>query len=61
LFDDSELGRVMGTLFSSGVSSMGSTIGNNLVKGTSLLNGLGKNALSSLAGAGAGIAANYMG
>ena len=61
LFDDSELGRVMGTLFSSGVSSMGSTLGNNLVKGTSLLNGLGKNALSSLAGAGAGIAANYMG
>jgi hypothetical protein len=40
---------------------MGSTLGNNLVKGTSLLKGLGTNALGSLAGAGAGIAANYMG
>ena len=61
LFGDSELGRSMGTLFSSGISSAGNNISNNLLKGTSLLDGLGKDVGSSLAGAGAGLAANYIG
>ena len=61
LFGESELGRGMGTLFSSGISSVGNTIGDNLLKGAALTKGLGINAAASLAGAGAGLAANYMG
>ena len=61
LFGESELGRGMGTLFSSGISSVGNTIGDNLLKGVALTKGLGINAAASLAGAGAGLAANYMG
>jgi hypothetical protein len=34
---------------------------NNILKGTSLTQGLGKNVGSSVAGAGAGLAANYIG
>lgn len=58
---DSELGRGLGTLFSSGISSAGNTISNNIIKGKALTEGLGKNAGASLAGAGAGLAANYIG
>lgn len=61
LFDDSELGRGLGTLFSSGLSSAGSTMADNVLKGTYLTKGLGQNAGASLAGAGAGLAANYIG
>ena len=61
LFGDSELGQNLGGLFSQGVSSSLNTIGNNIIKGSSLLEGLGKNAGTSLAGTGAGIAANYIG
>ena len=59
--NDTDLGRTMGTLFSSGVSSAGNTIANNLIKGEALTQGLGQNMGASLAGAGAGIAANYIG
>jgi len=59
--DDSELGRGLGTLFSSGVSSVGNTLSNNILKGTTLTEGLGVNAGASIAGAGAGLAANYIG
>ena len=59
--NDTEIGRNMGTLFSSGVSSAGNNISNNLLKGNSLIDGLGKDVGSSVAGAGAGIAANYIG
>lgn len=61
IFDDSEFGRSMGTIFSQGVSSATDTMANNLIKGTSLTQGLGKNAGSSVAGAAAGIGANYVG
>ena len=61
IFGDSDLGRGMGTLFSSGVSSVGNTLANNVLKGTTLTEGLGKNAGASLAGAGAGLAVNYVG
>lgn len=62
LFDnDSELGRSLGTLFSSGVSSTTNTLTNNILKGTYLLDGLGKNIGASLAGTGAGIAGNFIG
>ena len=56
-----ELGRSLGTLFSSGISSAGNTLSNNLLKGQALTEGLGQNVGASLAGAGAGIAANYIG
>ena len=59
--DDSELGRGLGTLFSSGVSSVGNTLSNNILKGTTLTEGLGRNAGASIAGTGAGLAANYIG
>jgi len=51
----------MGSLFSTGISSAGDTMTNNIIKGTALTEGLGKNMGGSLAGAGAGIAANYLG
>ena len=38
---DTDLGRSMGTLFSSGLSSTGNTIVNNLLKGETLFQGLG--------------------
>ena len=61
IFGDSDLGRGLGTLFSSGISSAANTIGNNIIKGSALMGGLGQNMGASLAGAGAGLAANYMG
>ena len=59
--NDSEVGRTMGTLFSSGLSSAGNTVADNLLKGQSLAQGLGQNVGSALAGAGVGIASNYIG
>ena len=61
IFGDSELGRGMGTLFSSGISSAADTMGNNILKGAALGEGLLQNAGASLAGAGVGLAANYAG
>ena len=61
MFGDSEFGRGMGTIFSQGVTSATDTMANNIIKGTSLTQGLGKNVGSSVAGAGAGLAANYIG
>ena len=61
IFGDSEFGRGMGNIFSQGVTSVTDTMANNVINGTSLFQGLGKNAGASLAGAGAGIAANYVG
>jgi hypothetical protein len=59
--DDTELGRGMGTLFSSGLSSAGNTMANNILKGNLLMEGVSQNAGASLAGAGAGLVANYLG
>ena len=61
LGNDTDAGRVMGTLFSQGVSSAGDTLTTNLMKGQALTQGLGRNMGGSLAGAGAGLAANYIG
>ena len=61
IFGDSEFGRGIGTVFSQGVTSATDTMANNILKGTSLTQGLGKNVGSSVAGAGAGLAANYIG
>ncbi len=58
---DTELGRGMGTLFSSGLNSAGNTIANNIVKGQYFGAGLVSNAGASMAGAGAGLATNYVG
>lgn len=59
--DDTELGRGMGTLFSQGVSSATDTLSTNLLKGTTLTEGLGQNVGESLAGAAVGIAGNLVG
>lgn len=61
LFGDSEWGRGLGTLFSSGVNSTMNTVSNNLVKGSFLTQGLGRNVGASLTGTGAGLASNYIG
>lgn len=61
IFGDSELGRGLGTLFSSGISSSGNTIANNLIKGEALSQGLSKNAGTSLAGTIAGLAGQGIG
>ena len=61
IFGDSEFGRGVGTVFSQGVTTATDTMANNIIKGTSLTQGLGKNVGSSVAGAGAGLAANYVG
>ena len=61
IFGDSEFGRGIGTVFSQGVTTATDTMANNIIKGTSLTQGLGKNVGSSVAGAGAGLAANYIG
>ena len=61
LFGDSEVGQTLGGIFGQGINTAVNTMGNNLMKGVSLTEGLGKNVGSSLAGAGAGIAANYIG
>ena len=58
---DTELGRTMGTLFSTGINSATNTISNNILKGNALTQGLGQNVGTSLAGAGVGIGANYLG
>ena len=59
--DKTDLGRILGTLYSTGLSSSGSNLVNNIVKGQSLFTGLGENAKTSLAGAGVGLASNYIG
>ena len=56
-----QLGAIMGNLFSTTANSATSTMTNNLMKGQGLFDGLGRNVGSSLAGAGSGIAANYIG
>lgn len=61
MFGDSDIGRGIGTVFSQGVSSAGNTMANNILKGTSLTQGLGQNVGASVAGAAAGLGANYIG
>lgn len=61
IFGDSELGRNLGTIFSSGLNSVGDTILNNAIKKAALTDGLTKNLGSSVGGAVAGLGANYLG
>lgn len=61
MFGDTELGQHLGNIFSQGISSAGNTMSQNLLKGQSLTQGLGQNVGNSLAGAGVGMAANYIG
>ena len=61
IFGDSEVGRNVGNIFSQGVSSFGNTLANNVIKGEGLLQGAGINTGSAVAGATAGMAANYIG
>ena len=59
--NESEIGRVLGTSFSSGVTAATNTLANNVLKGQALTSGLSQNVGSSLAGAGVGLASNYLG
>ena len=61
MFGDSELGRDLGSLFSTGASTFTDTMSSNILKGNSLMQGLGKNMGASMTGAGAGLAAKYIG
>lgn len=61
LGSNDNLGGVLGNIFSQGIGSATSTIGNNVLKGASLTEGLKQNVGESLAGAGVGIASNYIG
>lgn len=61
IFGDSEVGRNVGNIFSQGVSSFGNTLADNVVKGQGLFQGAGINTGSAVAGAAAGMAANYIG
>ena len=61
IFGDSELGRNLGTIFSSGLNSVGDTVLNNAIKKAALTDGLTKNLGSSVGGAVAGLGANYLG
>ncbi len=58
---DTNLGRAMGNIFSSGLNSAGNTIINNAIKGSSFFQGLEKDTLGSIAGATAGLGANLIG
>ena len=57
----SEFGRSLGTMFSTGINSAGNKLFSNIIKGDSLLSGLKQNTTSALAGAGVGLASNYLG
>ncbi len=61
MMGDSEIARNLGTIFSSGISSTGKTISDNIIKGQALTTGLGRNVGASVAGTAAGVAANYIG
>ena len=59
--NDTDVGRITGSLWSQGISSAGSTLTNNILKKQVLTQGLAQNVGGSLAGTGAGIASNYIG
>lgn len=59
--NSSEIGRVLGNTFSSGITAATNTLANNVLKGQALTSGLSQNVGQSLAGAGVGLASNYLG
>jgi len=61
MFGDSDIGRGMSNIFSSGISAATDTMANNIIKGNALTQGLGKNVGSSVAGAALGTGANLVG
>ena len=56
IFGDSVLGRNLGNMFSSGISTASSNIAQNIFKGESLTQGLGQDVGQSIAGTAAGLA-----
>ena len=54
-------GQAFGNIFSSGLSSAGNKILNNVVKGENFLKGLGTDSLSTVAGSATGLASNLVG
>ena len=58
---DSEWGRGLGTLFSQGSSAALGRMSSNLFKGNTLMEGVGHDALSSISGAGVGLASYGIG
>ena len=61
IFGDSDIGRGMSNIFSSGISAATDTMANNIIKGTSLTQGLGQNVGQSIQGAALGTGANLVG
>ena len=61
VFGDSEVGQNIGSMFGSSLGSITNTVSGNIIRGTSLLEGLGKNAGASIGGAASGIAGRYIG
>lgn len=58
---DSDLGRIIGTVASQGVNSALNTVGQNVIKGKTITEGLGQNVGSTLTGVGVGLAAQGIG
>lgn len=61
MFGDSYIGQNLANVFSQGVASAGSTIATNLLKGQTLIQGLGQNVGQSIKGAALGAGANLVG
>ena len=61
MFGDSDIGRGISNIFSQGISSATDTMANNVLKGTSLTQGLGQNVGQSIQGAALGTGANLIG
>jgi len=59
--DDSEVGRAVGGAMSGTLGSVGNTLLDNFIKGNTLYEGLGKNAISGASGALGGLAASQVG
>ena len=55
LFSNTDWGRALGNVFSTGISTATNTMAQNLFKGQALTQGLGTDTLSSISGAGAGL------
>ena len=58
---DNNIGSALGNIFSQGVSSIGNTAFNNIMKGQFLSDGMAQDAASSVSGAVAGLAGNLVG
>ena len=59
--DETDLSRNLGSIFSSGLSSAGNTVFDNVIKGDSFFKGVSQNVGQSVKGAAVGLGANLVG